>query len=282
METATITLYLPYGDAQKLRIAEISNWSGQAFAAPRTELETLLQREELTGSGVYFLLGTNPETGKSLGYIGEAEDLSNRLKGKDHSERQFWISVIVFLSKDDNLTKAHVRYLEKRLIEEAKAISRYELDNVQASNAKLPESGRADMEVFLKKIKQLLPVLGTDIFVEIKSLTEKKSTKEILSYEVKGVSARGERTEQGFVVYIGSKAVLNETDGCKPYIKNLRSRLIEEGVLEKEDNTFVFTKDTEFASPSTAASVIAGGSINGLTAWRYSSGVSIKDYEAGK
>ncbi|MGL4608738.1 MAG: GIY-YIG nuclease family protein [Trueperaceae bacterium] len=284
METATITLYLPFGDAQKLRIAEISNWSGQAFAAPRTELETLLHREELEGSGVYFLLGTNPETGKPLAYIGEAEDLSNRLKGKDHSERQFWISVVVFLSKDDNLTKAHVRYLEKILIEEAKAVARYELDNVQASNAKLPEFGQADMKVFLKRIKQLLPVLGTDILVEIKSLGEKESVREIhnyevLNYEVKGVNAKGERTEQGFVVYEGSKAVLNETDGCKPYIKNLRHKLIEESILQKEDNAFIFTKNAEFASPSTAASVIAGSSINGLTAWRYSNGMSIKDFE---
>jgi hypothetical protein len=102
METATIKLYLPYGDAQRLRIAEISNWSGQAFAVPRIELDMLFQREELTSSGVYFLFGANPETGEPRAYIGEAEDLSNRLKGKDHSERQFWISVVVFISKDDN------------------------------------------------------------------------------------------------------------------------------------------------------------------------------------
>jgi hypothetical protein len=180
------------------------------------------------------------------------------------------------------LTKAHVRYLEKRLIEEAQSVGRYGLDNLQESNAKLPESERADMEVFLKRIKQLLPVLGSDILVEIKSQVEKQSSKEVLSYEVKGANAKGERTEQGFVVYEGSKAVLTETDGCKPYIKNLCSKLIEEGALQKENNALVFTRNIEFASPSTAASVIAGSSINGLISWRYSNNESIKDREAIK
>ena len=60
MPPATIKLFLPRGDAKSLRTAEISNWTGKAIAAPRTELEDLLQREELDRTGVYILSGNDP------------------------------------------------------------------------------------------------------------------------------------------------------------------------------------------------------------------------------
>src|SRR5712691_799978 len=156
MTSATIIkLFLPRGDAKRLRTAEISNWTGKAVAAPRTELDELLQREELNNSGVYILSGTDPLSGSPRAYIGEAEVIRDRLK--QHKSKDFWVSAIVFVSKDENLTKAHIRYLEGRLIADAKKVGRYKLDNFQESGSKLPESDREDMEVFLQRIQQLLP-----------------------------------------------------------------------------------------------------------------------------
>ena len=114
MNSATITLFLPLGDAKSLRTAEISNWSGKAVAAPRTELDELLAREELDKAGVYILLGSDPKAGAPHAYIGEAEVIRERLK--QHKTKEFWVSAIVFTSKDENLTKAHVRYLESIII----------------------------------------------------------------------------------------------------------------------------------------------------------------------
>jgi len=42
---------------------------------------------------------------------------------------------------------------------------------------------------------------------------------------------------------------------------------------------YVFVKDTEFSSPSSAAAVIHGGSANGLTAWVNANGKSLKDLQ---
>jgi hypothetical protein len=114
MTSATIKLFLPRGDAKSLRTAEISNWTGKAIAAPRTEFDELLQREELDKSGVYILIGTDPLSGSPHAYIGEAEVIRDRLK--QHKSKEFWISAIVFVSKDENLTKAHIRYLGCRLV----------------------------------------------------------------------------------------------------------------------------------------------------------------------
>jgi hypothetical protein len=58
-----------------------------------------------------------------------------------------------------------------------------------------------------------------------------------------------------------------------------RNRLIEEGGLVKEGDKYVFIKDTEFSSPSSAAAVIHGGSANGLSAWVDANGKSLKDLQ---
>ncbi len=158
MPSATIKIFLPHGDPKRLRTGEISNWSGKAVAGPRTELEQLLQRKEANHAGIYLLTGVDPLSGESAVYIGEAESVQSRLK--QHIGKDFWNHAVFFTSKDENLTKAHIRYLEGRLIEIAKHAGRANLTNSQASSSRLPESDRADMEIFIEKIEQLVNIAG--------------------------------------------------------------------------------------------------------------------------
>lgn len=278
MPSATIKLFLPRGDAKSLRTAEISNWSGKAIAAPRTELDGLLAREELEKAGVYILLGTDPKTNAPHAYIGEAEVICDRLK--QHKTRE-WNSAIVFTSKDENLTKAHVRYLESRVLAEAAKLKRYTLDQNLAGGSKLPESDREDMEVFLERIRQLLPVLGSDILTPISETTKQSRTGETLFCRIKGAEARGQRTANGFVIYQGSSAVLKERLSAEsaPYAMAQRKQLIADGTLVEKDGHLVFTRDAEFSSPSAAAAVIHGGSANGLIAWKSKAGITLKQLD---
>ena len=279
MTSATIKLFLPRGDAKSLRTAEISNWTGKAIAAPRTELDELLAREELEKAGVYILIGSDPLTNAARAYIGEAEVIRDRLK--QHKTKEFWVSAIVFVSKDENLTKAHVRYLESRLLTEAAQIGRFTLEQNQAGGSKLPESDREDMEVFLARIRQLLPVLGSDILAPITQATAKAQPGGMLFCRIKGAEARGQRTANGFVIFNGSIAVLEERPSAEsyPYVVAQRNQLIADGTLIERDGFLVFTKDAEFSSPSSAAVVIHGGSANGLTAWKTKDGKSLKQLD---
>jgi len=279
MTSATIKLFLPRGDAKSLRTAEISNWTGKAVAAPRTELDELLAREELEKAGVYILIGSDPLTNAARAYIGEAEVIRDRLK--QHKTKEFWVSAIVFVSKDENLTKAHVRYLESRLLTEAAQIGRFTLEQNQAGGSKLPESDREDMEVFLARIRQLLPVLGSDILAPITQATAKAQPGGVLFCRIKGAEARGQRTANGFVIFRGSTAVLEERPSAEsyPYVIAQRNQLITDGTLIEKDGYLVFTKDAEFSSPSAAAVVIHGGSANGLTAWKTKDGKSLKQLD---
>ena len=279
MTSATIKLFLPRGDAKSLRTAEISNWTGKAVAAPRTELDELLAREELEKARVYILIGSDPLTNAARAYIGEAEVIRDRLK--QHKTKEFWVSAIVFVSKDENLTKAHVRYLESRLLTEAAQIGRFTLEQNQAGGSKLPESDREDMEVFLARIRQLLPVLGSDILAPITQATAKAQPGGVLFCRIKGAEARGQRTANGFVIFRGSTAVLEERPSAEsyPYVIAQRNQLITDGTLIEKDGFLVFTKDAEFSSPSAAAVVIHGGSANGLTAWKTKDGKSLKQLD---
>lgn len=279
MTSATIKLFLPRGDAKSLRTAEISNWTGKAVAAPRSELDELLAREELGKAGVYILIGSDPLTNAARAYVGEAEVIRERLK--QHKTKEFWVSAIVFVSKDENLTKAHVRFLESRLLAEAAQIGRFTLEQNQAGGSKLPESDREDMEVFLAHIRQLLPVLGSDILVPITQSDSKNQPGGMLFCRIKGAEARGQRSAIGFVVFQGSTAVLEVRPSTEnyPYVLAQRKQLIGDGTLIEKSGLLVFTKDAEFSSPSAAAVVIHGGSANGLTAWKTKDGKSLKQLE---
>jgi hypothetical protein len=280
MPSATIKIFLVHGDPKRLRTAEISNWTGKAVAGPRSEFEGVISRDEAEGSGIYFLTGSDPESGKPSIYVGEAECIRDRLKS--HLQKDFWNQVAFFVSKDENLTKAHIRHLEGKLIEQAREVSRALVVNNQSSGARLPESDRADLETFLEKVNQLLPVLGIELLVPTVAKPEAELEVELLSCEIKGVKARGHLSPNGFVILSGSQAVLNERPSTQkyPWALNMRLKLKEEGCLAIATDSLVFTRDVEFTSPSAAAAVVHGGHANGLTAWKDSQGRTLKQIEA--
>ncbi len=137
------------------------------------------------------------------------------------------------------------------------------------------------MEVFLARIKQLLPVLGSDILAPITQPAEKSQPGGVLLCRIKGAEARGQRTANGFVILKGSTAVLVERPAAEnyPYVIAQRKQLIVDTTLVEKDGFLVFTKDAEFSSSSSAAVVIHGGSANGLTAWKTEDGKTLKQLD---
>jgi len=188
---------------------------------------------------------------------------------------------IYFISKDENLTKAHIRYLEGELIEQARQANRALLINGQSSGAKLPESDCEDMKVFLEKIHQLLPVLGVELLMPTVGKASTDTEKEMLLCEIKGLKANGRLTPNGFLVLCGSQAVKNERASVEkyPWPLHMRQRLKDEGVLIAESDCLVFARDEEFSSPSAAAAVVHGGHANGLLAWKNKNGKTLKEIQ---
>jgi len=128
-------------------------------------------------------------------------------------DKDFWNHVVFFVSKDENLTKAHVRYLESRLLIEATQVGRFMLEQNQAGGSKLPESDREDMEVFLFRIRQLLPVLGSDLLIPIAQPKAKQQSGGTLFCRMKGAEGRGHRTPDGFVMNFKAFGTITTTGG---------------------------------------------------------------------
>lgn len=280
-QSATIKIFLPYGDPKSVRVAELSNWSGKAIAAPRSEIEKLLLRPEMNKPGIYLLLGIDPADGQDIAYIGEAEVVSKRIK--QHKAKDDWNSVIVFTSTSENLTKSHIRYLEGRLIEIGSSVGRYKMTNQKSSGAHLPESDQNDMEGFLDRIMRLLPVLGTELVTPIAHAPQESEPQDMLFFSTKGASSNGYRTPNGFVVLKGSTAVVEERDSAKSkgqWVVSLREKLKESGALILKDGFLEFTKDVEFGSSSAAAAVVQGGTAQGPVLWKNKSGKTLKEIDS--
>lgn len=160
-------------------------------------------------------------------------------------------------------------------------MARFELENSQSSGSHLPESDAADMDVFLHRMEQLLPILGQEFLKPVMKSEPHARQSDFLYCEIKGLKATGRQTDNGFVVLKSSEAVLEERPSTQKYqyAANLRATLRSEGKVEEKGNRLVFLADHEFSSPSAAAAVLHGGQANGLTAWKDSTGISLKQKE---
>ena len=297
-----IRIYLADDTASGIRHAEITNWTGQALACPRTRFPELRNWDVIKRPGVYFLLGINDETGEDAVYIGESEDVLDRLSAHING-KEFWNELIAFTSKDDNLTKGHIKYLESRLIELAASAKRYRITNSTSPlPSPLPRPDKDAMEEFLIAVRTLLAVLGHRVLepylasmqvihnapdrVKATEVPDASSTQVaqasnlVFKLSVKGTQlAQANRTDEGLVVLSGSRAETTEQPSLTDGYKLLRAKLIQTGVLIPVGDKLQFSRDYLFNSPSQAAAVIVGYSINGRDAWRLDNGTNFDKYE---
>lgn len=276
----TIKLFLIDGEPNGRMTCELSNWTGKAYKIPRILIKESYSREDLQSPGIYLLFGQN-EDGKGLVYIGEAETIIDRLK-QHVSQKEFWTEVILFISKDENLNKAHIKYLESRLYEITKKVNHYELENnTIPSKSSISESEIAEMEEFIENIKLLTNTLGHRVFETLVSAETNKTKKSNTFYikAARGANGFGIPSSKGFIVFRNSEVATSTTESMQKSLKNIRQRLIENGTIIKSDKGLVFDKDFEFSSPSTAAAILMGRNANGLKEWKLKSGKTLKEYE---
>lgn len=301
----TIRIYLADGTASGVKHGEIANWTGQAIACPRARFQELREWPEAKRPGVYFLFGTDEETGQESVYVGEAEVVIDRLlshiTGKD-----FWSELIAFTNKDDNLTKGHVRYLESRIVEMALNADRYLVKNSNAPQLpSLPRADRDAMEEYLDATRTLLGVLGHKVLeplVSIRQTQDKQISGSSASDSLKaigentsepfatpvvanfklhtsGLSAYATKTDEGLVVLEGSEAACAVQPSLSVGYRALRDKLIQTGVLTQHGASLKFVRNHLFNSPSQAGAIVVGYSINGRDVWRLPDGTTYGAYE---
>ncbi len=205
--------------------------------------------------------------------------MKTRLAAHDADEtKEFFTRAVLIVSKDENLTKAHGRYLESRIIAAIRDAGRAKLMNGTEPPFKgLPEPEIADMERVLDEIEILLPVLGFDVLQPaIGDELQAAGTTTIAPIfiaEIKQARARAVERGGEFVVLAGSTVLRRESNSIPYSAKDTRKALLEAGVLipDEEVELYRFSKDTSFGSPSGASAAVAGRSDNGRTTWRVES-----------
>ena len=278
----SLRVFVADGDPDGLRIVDKSNWIGKALVFPRALLPHVKARPELAQTGVYLLLGPRPDGEGDMLYVGEGDPIRPRLE-RHYAEKDFWTRAIGFTTGSaGQLNKAHVQFLESRLMALARAAKRLPLDNAnQPAEPSLSEADRADMEVFLGHMLGMLPVLGVHAFEQAPKAPAAKASP-VLTCKGKGVQATGYEASQGFVVQAGSQAVADTVPSMALHVRgmyDLRQELIGNGVLDLQGGIYQFTQDYSFSSPSTAAAVVLGRSANGRIEWKATDGRTLKELQ---
>jgi hypothetical protein len=279
----TIKMFLMDADPEGRMICELSNWTGKAYRIPRGKVKDCANRPELKSTAVYILFG-RPESpaGKSRAYIGEAENVYSRLV-QHVSEKEFWNEAVVFISKDENLNKAHIKYLESRLHELATKAARFQIENGNTpTKSSISESDQAEMEEFIEYVRMLINTMNFKVFEPLikEELNDDVKTEELVLKGARGAVGKGKRTTDGLVVFKGSELASSTVPSFPKGFNSLRADLLNGESVIKEEGRCILSEDVLFSSPSAAAAVIMGRSANGLLEWKSKSGKTLKDIEA--
>lgn len=282
-----ISVYLMDGDATGRMKATIANWTGIAYRIPRTSLDLCKDRDDLKQSGVYFLFGTDDQSGESVVYIGQAgarkngEGILNRLaEHKRNPDKDYWTEAVVFTTSNNSFGPTEISYLEHRFCGMALSANRYTVKNGNdPTHGNITEEKESELEEFVDFARLIVGVLGHKVFEPLVKVVAAPEEAEpvnetpLLHFETKKVQATGRIVADGFVVMKGSRLDPIISKSCPSNAIEFRQKFVARIV----DN--VLSEDVLLPSPSAAASFVSGSSRNGNITWKTAEGVALGQLE---
>jgi hypothetical protein len=269
----TIQIFLPSGEPQGIRIAEITTRILQVIEVPRSRIGEFAAMPESTQVSLYFLIGQSDETDEPRVYIGQTGDLRARL-ANHNKEKDFWERALVVISKTNSLTQTHGVFLEWYCLDACRKADRYSDENANSgSKPYTPAPLEADCLEIFDTAKTLLATLGYPVFEPVAKVGSSSEEDEIFYVKASGADGRGQYTPEGFVVLKGSIGrVENVPSIIGTSLERMRNQLIASGVLRVVGAQLVMEKDHLFKSPSMAAMALMGRNANGWIDWKDASG----------
>lgn len=265
----TIQTYFPNGNTRSIQISYIPTRTVQSILIPRDEIKQAISlRKELNYNGLYFLFeeeGYLQANGESNVYIGESEDvaerLSNHMKNKEN-----WVVAIVFTtnSEANQLNKADIKYLENYCYQKALETERYKLSQNVPKQSYVSEARKADLEDVFHSVSTLLTFAGYPLFIPIISSNNLSDQEELFYLNVRGSDAKAIYSQDGMTILKGSRITMLEPTNSFRRQKLLK-QLMFSGVIDEKG---YFSKDYTFTAPSTAADILGKSSYNGWKVWK--------------
>lgn len=284
----SLELFFVDGRPGGLTTAEVFNWTGHVLRIPRTEIVRGLSREQAKFTGVYLLLGEHE--GLPYAYVGEGEEVAERIRSHD-AKRDWWSEAVIITTLSNNLHKAHVKYLESRIVEKARAAAVSNLENGNTPpRSSLSEAAVANMEEFLSTLDIALAALGIDLMNDRRRRAVTSSAVGTTAQQMfaqprfecvgeKGaLRAHALLDGEVFSVQAGSMA-RSSWVGIEGGYKPLYTKLVETGVIVNDGASRKFADSYAFSSPSAAAAVVLGRAANGRLEWKMADGRSYAEWE---
>lgn len=166
----TIRLFVPDGDPSAFKIIDKMNWTGIGLEVSREAWTKYKNRNEFGQAGIYVLFGYQEGEDLPTLYIGQGDGVKSRIESHEKN-KAFWDKVLVFVSSNNGLNRAHITWLEWALIQQAKNTGRCRLDNNATPNEPvLTESEKADTQEFLNEILSIFPLVEIKVFEKAKKI----------------------------------------------------------------------------------------------------------------
>lgn len=295
---SVITIFLEDGLPSGPKTVEIANWSGIAHAACRASVESFLDGKNIDSPCLYFLIGKEDGNNPKF-YVGESEEVATRISSHVKN-KAFWDEAIVFSSKDANLTKAHVRWLERAFYHDLLDAGRVSIQNDNTPcGSKLPDRDIAILQHYKQHVYTVLGVLGfvdidkrippimprMPITIPVQVIPRPINEDDVFACIRSGSNARMlVLSDETYVVLAGSICLPDNQKyrnmASSWYLESVyrrRDAAMNDGKLRQlPDGKFELLEDQIFTSPSRASAFITGMSSNGLLDWKLH-GMTLKD-----
>lgn len=278
----TLQVFLPEGTPAGIQIAELTTRIVQAISVPRTHLKEFYARPESQYVGTYFLFGGDDDSSKPLVYIGQTEDMKQRLRMHD-AKKEFWTRAVILISRTQSFTQAHIKWMEWHSIAKATEAKRFKLENGNlASEPFVTEAILADLQEIFETGALLLQSLGYPVFEPLisKKSSDGMSAVDESEWTLTGPQANATAvlTGEGIVVRAGSlcRKQFAKSALDNPVVKK-RDELVANGILVAKGESFEFTEDYPFKSPSGAASIVLARTANGWISWKDKDGKTLQE-----
>lgn len=175
-EPYTISIHVVHGNPNGVRLVERpADWTGSAVVFPKEDFDAAKATEKLDGVGIY-ILWSKDVLGSPI-YVGQSEQLSYRIS--EHiKHKHFWNMATVFVSENNTLNAAHIRWLEHKLVLRLNELGTRTIKNANVpSETKLSIQDTAFCMSFLKRMLEVMPVTGLTAFEAISEDLDEEQTK---------------------------------------------------------------------------------------------------------
>jgi hypothetical protein len=143
------------------------------------------------------------------------------------------------------------------------------------------------MEEFIHNLRIVMGTLGHRVLEPVKvteehsldSSNKPKISQFIFSFSIRGLNAKGQQTDDGFVLFKGSHISGKTSNSMPGKTLAIREKWIADGTLISDGENYRLTKDSVLSSSSYAAVLVAGTSRSGPQSWIDEGGRSLKVVE---